>query len=72
MTTTDSSSKEQLRIDEGYERFFDDLYHMGRPDEIFDTAPAVRRKARPGGPRRTPRRRVQRPRSGRRTATRRQ
>ena len=41
MIATDSTPRERGRIAEDLERFFDDLYHMGRPAEIFETAPQL-------------------------------
>jgi hypothetical protein len=69
MIATDSTPREPGRIAEDLERFFDDLYHMGRPAEIFETAPPVGRKVTPARRRRI-RRPVRRTRSVRRTPAR--
>ncbi len=39
--TTEKTTQEQSRTSEVFQRLFDDLYHMGRPDEIFATAPEI-------------------------------
>ena len=39
--TTEKSTQEQSRTSEVFQRLFDDLYHMGRPDEIFEARPAI-------------------------------
>lgn len=70
MVATEGTTRERLHLAEVYERFFDDLYHMGRPAEIFETAPDLRRKPSRSRPRRTSYRPAQRTRSGRRTAAR--
>jgi hypothetical protein len=45
MRSIDSSTPEQVRADEVYQRFFDDLYHTGTPADIFE--PAVSPRPRP-------------------------
>lgn len=61
MHASDNTHREPARIPEAYERFFDDLYHMGRPAEVFEVAAPVQRKAIPARPRKTPRGPVQHP-----------
>jgi hypothetical protein len=70
MSTSNSRPQQQLRSDEAYAQFFDDLYHMGRPAEIFEAGPAVLRKMRRSRSRGASRRQAQRPRSGRRAIAR--
>jgi hypothetical protein len=70
MHTTDSAHPQLPRRAEVYERFFDDLYHMGRPAEIFEAAPSIQGKARLVGPQRSPRRLLQHTRSHRRIVAR--
>ena len=39
MIAPQSSTPTSAWTREAYQRFFDHLYNMGRPDEIFETAP---------------------------------
>lgn len=45
MSQNDSAISEQVRADEEYQRFFDDLYHLGRPADIFE--PTVKSSPKP-------------------------